>query len=176
MRARNQTDVSRKKLTWWMVQLFLSEMHRLTSNWSVFRFAAVLKYCCVRSQQEIWVRLTVFVQSPTSTLVWAEMRIISNWMWAFWLCCLVTMSLHCCMRSSWKREFSPRTVTLCEAVHGTAATGVTLFFLLPARDSLVPARWCVFKGCPVPLKHCIMAALFCLLSLADDTSAFQRTI
>lgn len=26
-----------------------------------------------------------------------------------------------------------------------------------------------FKGCPVPLKHCIMAVLFCLRSLTDDT-------
>lgn len=51
-----------------------------------------------------------------------------------------------------------------------------LFFLLPGRDPLVSARWCVFKGCPVPLKHCIMAVLFCLLSLTDDTSALQWTI
>lgn len=131
MRARNhQTDVLRKKLTWWMVEFFFIRNAQAEIKPCHFSgtsmCAAASEDCCVKSQQEIWVRYTVFLQSPTSSLVLAQIRLRSKW--ACSLCCLVTTTLHCCMHSSRKREFSPRTVTLCEVVHGTAATGVTFFF------------------------------------------------
>lgn len=172
----HEIDVFRYKLTWWMLKFCLA-IHRLNSNYVTVQAPVCLQKRTVVStaSRKFGFGKTVHLQSPTST---AKIKVISTSLSACSPCCLATHGLFALLHAFIMNKglFSPHELQRSLKQLMAQLRQAWPFFWLPGRDSLVSARWCVFKGCPAPLKHCIMPALFCLLSLINDTSVFQWTI